>query len=62
MVDNGELFTYHIFNDTSSLSDTTALESRMNHVLDQLSSRNVTALEAIKVDPADLMGALRNGL
>lgn len=61
-MDSGKLCTYHIVDNAGSFSNTATLESSMNHVLDQLSSRNVTALEAIKVDPADLMGALRNGL
>lgn len=58
----GRNFTYHIINDARSLSNTTALKTGMDHVVYQLSGGNITTLEAIKVDPADLMGALRNGL
>lgn len=54
--------THHIIHDASPLRHRTALKPHMHHVLDQLSSRDIAALESIKIHPADLLGALRHGL
>lgn len=53
--------SHHLVDDTGSLSDRTALEAHVSHILDHLGDRDISALEFIKVYSTHFLCSLGHG-